>query len=64
MSLTLQAYISGVREGRIDAKATVFSYLEKAKTDDAYNAFVRLHPEYVEQYIDSMISLPLAGAPI
>jgi aspartyl-tRNA(Asn)/glutamyl-tRNA(Gln) amidotransferase subunit A len=64
MSLTLKAYISGVREGRIDAKATVFSYLEKAKTDDVYNAFVRLHPDYVEQHIATLIALPLAGAPI
>lgn len=64
MSLTLKAYISGVREGSIDPKTTIFSYLEKATVHDPYNAFVRMHRDYVEQHIDAFITQPLAGAPI
>jgi aspartyl-tRNA(Asn)/glutamyl-tRNA(Gln) amidotransferase subunit A len=64
MSLTLKAYISGVRDGSIDPKATISSYLEKATLHDPYNAFVRMHADYVKQHIDTLITQPLAGAPI
>jgi aspartyl-tRNA(Asn)/glutamyl-tRNA(Gln) amidotransferase subunit A len=64
MSLTLKAYIDGVGAWTIDPKQTVAAYLEKVKQEDSYNAFVRVHPDYIDAYIDSFVSRPLAGAPI
>lgn len=64
MSLTLKEYITGVKNGSLDAKKILLSYVEKAKTQDSYNAFVRVHDEYVTAHWDDLASLPLAWAPI
>lgn len=64
MSLTLSQYITEIKHGNRDAKTTVLSYLAKARTEDHYNAFVRLHPMYVASHFEKMTSLPLAWAPL
>jgi len=60
MSLTLKEYITGVKNGSIDANKTLLSYLDKAKTQDTYNAFVRIHDDYVNAHENDFVSLPLA----
>jgi len=64
MSLTLQSYISQVKNGSIDPQDTISQYLQKAKeSQPSYNAFIRLHEDYVSNTsIDTQ--LLLAGAPI
>lgn len=64
MSLTLQSYISQVKNGSLDAQAVIAQYLQKAKdSQTTYNAFVRFHDEYINQVTIDTNSL-LAGAPI
>lgn len=56
--------MDGVRDGTIDPQGIIKTYLEKVTHDDRYNAFVRVHADYVERSIDDALSKPLAGAPI
>jgi aspartyl-tRNA(Asn)/glutamyl-tRNA(Gln) amidotransferase subunit A len=64
MSLTLKEYITGVHNGSLDHKKILLSYLEKAKMQDTYNAFVRIHDDYVNAHGSDLSLLPLAWAPI
>lgn len=64
MSLTLKEYIRGVRAGTHDPQTVQASYLDKASTQDEYNAFVRLHADYMADKWVEMRDLPLAWAPI
>lgn len=64
MSLTLSQYIKEVQQGTRDPVATVQEYLQRAQLQDSYNAFVRLHPDYVAAYQDAFASRPLAAAPL
>gem|GEM_PF-1617885 len=64
MHLTLTTYIAGVRDGSIDPKTAIQTYLEKIKNNDQYNAFVRIHESYVHEHIDDFSLRELAGAPI
>lgn len=64
MSLTLQSYISQVKNRSLDAQVVIAQYLQKAKdSQTTYNAFVRFHDEYINQITIDTNSL-LAGAPI
>jgi len=64
MSLTLQSYISQVRDGSLDPKSVISQYMQKAKDhQSSYNAFIRFHDDYVANKTIDLTSF-LAGAPI
>ena len=59
-SLTLKSYIQQVESGSISPVDVSKLYLEKATKDqNNLHAFVRLHPEYVENNINSFKDLLL-----
>lgn len=64
MSLTVKEYITWVHNGSLDPQKMLWTYVEKAKSHDRYNAFVRLHDDYVADHAHDLFSLPLAGTPI
>lgn len=64
MSLTLTQYLQEVQSWSRDPLVTVEEYLVRAKKEDTYNAFVRLHDTYVAANKDIFSSRPLAAAPI
>ena len=64
-NLTLKSYIQWVEEWKINATEVIKSYLDKATQDsDNLHAFVRLHPDYVNENSDDFKNLPLHWAPI
>ena len=64
-NLTLKSYVEWVEDWKINAAEVLNSYLDKATKDsDNLHAFVRLHPEYVNENFERFINLPLHWAPI
>lgn len=64
-SLTLKSYLQQVEAGSLNPADVIKSYLNKATNDnDKLHAFIRLHPEYVEERLDDLKDSPLHWAPI
>ena len=64
-NLTLKSYIQWVEEWKINATVVIKSYLDKATQDsDNLHAFVRLHPDYVNENSENFKNLPLHWAPV
>jgi aspartyl-tRNA(Asn)/glutamyl-tRNA(Gln) amidotransferase subunit A len=63
MNLTLEKYIAGVAAGELDPQEVAQDYFARAQ-NDTYNAYVHLHPEYVEQHVTNFAERPLRSAPI
>ena len=64
-NLTLKSYIQWVEEWKINVTEVIKSYLDKATNDsDNLHAFVRLHPDYVNENSENFKNLPLHWAPI
>ena len=64
-NLTLKSYIQWVEEWKINAVDVIKLYLDKATKDsDNLHAFVRLHPDYVNENSDNFKNLPLRWVPI
>ena len=58
-NLTLKSYIQWVEEWKFNATEVIKSYLDKATHDsDNLHAFVRLHPDYVEDNLYLLIQVP------
>lgn len=64
-SLTLKSYLQWVEAGTLNPADVVKAYLDKATNDSGnLHAFVRLHPDYVNENFEKFKNLPLHGAPI
>ena len=64
MKLTLTQYINGVQNNSYEPERVVKHYLKMATNHDEYNAFVRIHEQYVQDNRESFAQKPLKSAPI
>lgn len=65
MNLTLKSYIEWVKNNKFTPWEVIKNYLEKAQEKNKeLKAFVRFHPEYVDENLDNFADKPLCGAPI
>lgn len=65
MNLTLQSYLYGIENKQFSAKEVLDTYLKKAQTlNPQYNAFIRLHTDYIEKNWETFSTRELKAAPI
>ncbi|PID35016.1 MAG: Asp-tRNA(Asn)/Glu-tRNA(Gln) amidotransferase GatCAB subunit A, partial [candidate division SR1 bacterium] len=71
MNLTLKQYLEGIQNNTLDPKEVYQHYLDKAKNNDSYHAFLRINEntnqedqKNQETGKDHLKNTPLLGAPI
>lgn len=63
MRLSLESYISWVEKKLFSPQEVVQDYVARAEKDEL-NAYVRLHPAYIQEHLQAFAARPLKAAPI
>ncbi len=64
MNLTLADYIAWVENKTLNPRDVVLHYLNKAKNNDQYNAFISVPEQYIHDNLDDYSAKVLRAAPI